>query len=180
MVLVAGAFLDEMLTQILDAKFTKEGIEKNYPEKDPNRGLYQKLLGGPVALLSSSWAKATVCRVFGIIKQPEYDALDAFGRMRNRFAHSGFEIALADQDVAEFLTIMRDYLASSQSEMAPIDGSNPPLSLWRFALKLRGVIPDEIPSNAHVVMGVAIMLQLSLLVSYSHVMGSDHSIDFAL
>ena len=25
-----------------------------------------------------------------------------------------------------------------------------------------------------------IMLQLSLLVSYSHVMGSDHSLDFAL
>ena len=33
MVLVAGAFLDEMLTQILDAKFTKEGIRKNCPRK---------------------------------------------------------------------------------------------------------------------------------------------------
>ena len=178
-VLVAAAFLDKMLRQIIEAQITKEGFKKNCPKSDDNHGLYQKLLGGPASLFSSSWAKATACRVFGIIKQPEYKALNALREIRNKFAHSGFKIGLADKEVAKYIQVLREYLSVLDASFPTTDGSGYPC-VWSFPLRRRGIFPDDVPSNVHVVIGAASSLQLALFESYCNVVGNEHPIRFFL
>lgn len=75
--LVAAAFIDEALGQLLRHRF----------EKNPEAATAAQWLLRPDGPLGSFWSRAHLCLALGLIDPPVLKELDILRRIRNRFAH---------------------------------------------------------------------------------------------
>jgi hypothetical protein len=102
-VLVGAAILDAALHDCLSNYFVQQGIESD---------LRAKLLSSDRGLLGTFWARIVICRVFGVINEKLYLALEAIRKLRNHCAHSDSPVDLTGPEVRGHTQALRGFLKS--------------------------------------------------------------------
>jgi hypothetical protein len=105
-------------------------------------------------LFGGFWEGSAALRAFGLIDEAEYQATSAVRSIRNAFAHSDTEIDFAHEDVIGPIRKLRGWLSTIESVM----GGSPPW--WQRALENAWEQIADPPSDKHVFLGSAMMLQL--------------------
>jgi hypothetical protein len=165
-VLVAAAFLENMLVDCLRAKLKQCRGSKT---------AIDAVLDGRWAPISDFAAKIDLCRALGIITEESRETLHHLRKVRNCFAHSDFKIKLNDlpmpskmhhagpaikECVAEF-GFLKSYLTSRDGWKYEDDEGNK-FPLWQVMLKGHEIIVCDPPSNHHVFLGVINYLFIEL------------------
>ncbi len=156
-VLIAAAFLNKSMKELLHIKFKKEGVSKE---------LLRKLIMDDRSLLFTFGAKIMACRAFGLIRDEDYRALDSVRAIRNDFAHSDFQITLSDPKVTKEINILKSYLHIAETSEICVDQAGNKTIGWRADLLLRGINPIEPLSQNHVFMGAVMMLYFSISIAH--------------
>ena len=178
-VLVAAAFLENLLTDCLLAKFKQH--------KTPSKAI-DALLGisGKWAPVGDFAAKLNLCRALGVITDESRDALDDVRQIRNRFAHSDFKIRMEDiplpsklqnasdetSGCAKALGRLKSYLKNQEvlAKCVHPEGTpatNPdgtPIVAWQWILGSNKTTTD-MTSNHHQFLGAVVFLFIRLLVN---------------
>ena len=150
--LIACTFIENLLEECLRAKFCRESISPEFQN--------DKLLSDR-GLFGSLWAKATACRVFGLIKVSEYEALEAVRKIRNAFAHSDLAIRMDNQEICGHVEVLKKYLEDCETRIRDEQGNN--IALWRLALSEAGIAVGPIPSKHQIFLGAIISLYVFLM-----------------
>jgi len=164
-VLVGAAYIELRLEQLLRAYFRSN--------KAIDSQLAETVLGNAhnsTALLYSSWAKASVLHLFGIIDRDHFKLFNKIRKLRNEFAHKPGKMPLDDEaitGIAKAMATIREKHFNGEAELsaeylaaywANYGGkaiySVPRLRFMGFCRYLNGYLNEQInrfdPSTAHI------------------------------
>jgi len=85
-VLLSASFLDHCLATLLSRHFIESSVSN-------------KLLDPRGGVLGTYAARSDLCYALGLVAKPVYQNLIVIGMIRNRFAHSHWTVAFADEDI---------------------------------------------------------------------------------
>lgn len=152
-VLIATAFLDDALRGCILAMCKKQDVDG---------GVALRLLGdrdeGGRAILADFGAKIPICRAFGVINQPVYEALEAVRKIRNLCAHSDFKVTFRHKEIKGHVGTLRAWIKSVEHKAVYAPAGKLPIPSWIRDLNLVGKVVQNPPSAQHIFLGATIML----------------------
>ena len=120
--LVAAAFIDDSLEQVLYSVFRKESVAKKS----------SKELFAPNMALSSTYAKARLCHALGVIIDPVFRDIDAVRHIRNTFAHQFENLTFEHQAIRDRVESLHTLTLITEDDLTPVSTFTSRKTRWKF------------------------------------------------